>query len=636
MMLTDGVNSKKEELNLLSPVEVGQDALDLQSQQYQSTTCLIQPKESPLAEQITSAPLAEKQQPAEGRQQWDNKFQYMLACVAFAVGLGNVWRFPYLCQKNGGGAFLIPYTLMLIFEGIPLFIIELSVGQRLRKGPLQVWWEISPYLAGLGIASCIVSFLCAVYYNTVVSWCILYFFRSFSYPSPWSTCDENIKECQVSSPTSFYWYRETLNIADSLEEPFSYEWKVGLALVVTWTIVLLATIKGIKSSGKVIYFTALFPYVVLTIFLIRALLLPNMSDGLVHLFKPDLSHLLNARVWLDAATQIFFSLSLAFGGLIAMSSYMPENNNCYQDAIVVSLINCFTSIYAAIVIFAVIGFKANQDLDNCIASNVASNSTDHCRLEDFLAKGVSGTGLTFITFTEAIDHFGFFSPLFAVLFFLMLMSLGFGSLFGTVQGVITSLHDAKFLRNMPNELITVVLCVSSLVLAQLFALSSGDYLLQIFDTWVGTVPLLVVAFFEVIAISYFYGVRRFSEDIYLMCGEKPNILFMLCWKYISPCVMTVILLGFVFNVSMDGVTYFRYDKNIGEAVVADMPGWALCFCFFLTFISLIAIPVAAVWHHMLKLPAVIPSYFPEEELKAQNPIPDNFMGSQIELILFSK
>ena len=96
------------------------------------------------------------------------------------------------------GAFLIPYSLMLIFEGIPLFVIELSIGQRLRKGPLHVWWEINPYLAGIGIASCIVSFLCAVYYNTVVSWCVLYFFRSFTYPSPWSECPPSSAECQVN------------------------------------------------------------------------------------------------------------------------------------------------------------------------------------------------------------------------------------------------------------------------------------------------------------------------------------------------------------------------------------------------------------------------------------------------------
>lgn len=350
--MKEGGNGKDNtELHLLGPVELGKEALGTSSN-YASTTSLLQRdqnhKDGPRAD-------GEKEEAGgDSRQQWDNKFQYLLACVAFAVGLGNVWRFPYLCQKNGGGAFLIPYSLMLIFEGIPLFIIELSIGQRLRKGPLHVWWEINPYLAGIGIASCIVSFLCAVYYNTVVSWCVLYFFRSFTYPSPWSQCPPSSVECQVSSSTSYYWYRDTLNIADQIDGPVSYEWKISASILTAWTIVLLAMVKGIKSTGKVIYFTALFPYVVLTVFLLRALMLPNMSDGLMHLFRPDLSHLLNGRVWLDAATQIFFSLSLAFGGLIAMSSYMPEDNNCYKDAIVVSVINCFTSLYAAIVIFAVI------------------------------------------------------------------------------------------------------------------------------------------------------------------------------------------------------------------------------------------------------------------------------------------
>lgn len=106
----------------------------------------------------------------------------------YAVGLGNVWRFPYLAQKNGGGAFLIPYFVMLCIEGIPIFYLELAIGQRLRKGAIGVWNQVSPYLAGIGISSAVVSFNVALYYNTIIAWCLFYFAQSFQSELPWSEC----------------------------------------------------------------------------------------------------------------------------------------------------------------------------------------------------------------------------------------------------------------------------------------------------------------------------------------------------------------------------------------------------------------------------------------------------------------
>ncbi|RWS14029.1 Sodium-dependent neutral amino acid transporter SLC6A17-like protein [Dinothrombium tinctorium] len=142
----------------------------------------------------------------DGRESWDSKLQFMLATIGYAVGLGNVWRFPYLAQKNGGGAFLIPYLIMLAIEGIPVFYLELAVGQRLRKGAIGAWNLVSNYLGGIGIASAVVSFNVALYYNTIIAWCIFYLFHSFESPLPWSSCTKqhypngtysNNTECQV-------------------------------------------------------------------------------------------------------------------------------------------------------------------------------------------------------------------------------------------------------------------------------------------------------------------------------------------------------------------------------------------------------------------------------------------------------
>lgn len=310
----------------------------------------------------------------DDRESWDSKLTFLLATIGYAVGLGNVWRFPYLAQKNGGGAFLIPYFVMLAIEGIPIFYLELAIGQRLRKGAIGVWNQVSPYLGGIGISSAVVSFNVALYYNTIIAWCLFYFAQSFQSELPWSECPNMyfhngsyapVPECVASSPTQYFWYRTTLMISPDINTPQSFNWKIGMALGIAWVLVYLCMIKGIASSGKVVYVTATFPYFVLIIFFFRGVTLTGMSDGLKHLFTPKWHTILDPVVWLEAGTQIFFSLGLAFGGLIAFSSYNPVNNNCYRDALMVSLTNCFTSMFAGIVVFSVIGFKATMVYEKC-------------------------------------------------------------------------------------------------------------------------------------------------------------------------------------------------------------------------------------------------------------------------------
>ncbi|CAG9820391.1 unnamed protein product [Phaedon cochleariae] len=212
------------------------------------------------------------------RAAWSGKLQFFLSIIGYSVGLGNIWRFPYLCQQNGGG--------------IPLFLIELGIGQKMRLGSLGVWNTIHPWLGGIGISSCVVTFFVALYYNVIITWCFYYLY----------------------------------------------------ALLL--------------SSDTVVYFTSLFPYVVLTIFFVRGITLKGASAGLAHMLTPKVEKLLSPKVWLDAATQVFYSFGLAFGSLIAFGSYNTPKNNCVRDVILVSVCNAVTAIYASVVIFAILGFKA--------------------------------------------------------------------------------------------------------------------------------------------------------------------------------------------------------------------------------------------------------------------------------------
>ncbi|XP_008058900.1 sodium-dependent neutral amino acid transporter B(0)AT3, partial [Carlito syrichta] len=574
--------------------------------------------------------------PGDERPRWDNKLQYFLSCLGFAVGLGNVWRFPYLCQTHGGGAFLIPYLVALVFEGIPLFHIELAIGQRLRKGSIGVWTTISPYLGGVGLGCFTVSFLVSLYYNTILAWVLWYLLNSFQHPLPWSSCplDSNstgfLEECQASSAVSYFWYRQTLNISADIHDSGTIQWRILICLAACWAVVYLCVIRGIETTGKAIYFTASFPYLVLTVFLIRGLTLPGATEGLTYLFTPKVETLQNPRVWLDAATQIFFSLSLAFGGHIAFASYNPPRNDCQKDAVAIALVNSMTSLYASIAVFSILGFKATNDHRHCLDRNILSlinefdlpeqsmsrddytavlshlNATQPeriaqlalrtCRLEDFLDKSASGPGLAFIVFTEAVLHMPG-APGWAVLFFGMLFTLGLSSMFGNMEGVITPLLDMGILpRWVPKEALTGLVCLVCFLSATCFTLQSGNYWLEIFDSFVASLNLIIFAFFEVVGVIYVYGMKRFCDDIAWMTGRRPGLYWRVTWRVISPLMLLTVIVAYISLLARKPPTYRAWDPQHAQFPSRQeklYSGWVLATCMLLSSLPTLWIPGAA-------------------------------------------
>ncbi|KAM9815979.1 sodium-dependent neutral amino acid transporter B(0)AT2 isoform 1-T2 [Syngnathus typhle] len=577
----------------------------------------------------------------EERPAWNSKLQYILAQVGFSVGLGNVWRFPYLCQKNGGGAYLVPYLILLVLIGIPLFFLELAVGQRIRRGSIGVWNYISPRLGGIGFASCVVCFFVALYYNVIISWSLFYFSQSFQQPLPWHECplvkNKNstfvVPECEKSSATTYYWYREALDISDSISESGGLNWKMTLCLLGAWSMVCLAMIKGIQSSGKVMYFSSLFPYVVLICFLVRSLLLEGSMDGIRHMFTPKLELMLEAKVWREAATQVFFALGLGFGGVIAFSSYNKRDNNCHFDAVLVSFINFFTSVLATLVVFAVLGFKANIMNDRCvllnsnkiadllgndIEANLIPNhinlsqkvsvddyhrmidiirgvkednfgklGLESCSIEDELNKAVQGTGLAFIAFTEAMTHFPA-SPFWSVMFFLMLINLGLGSMFGTIEGILTPLIDTFKVRK---ELLTVGCCVLAFSLGLVFVQRSGNYFVTMFDDYSATLPLLIVVILENLAVAWFYGIDKFFEDLKDMLGFRPYRFYYYMWKFITPSLLLVLLCSSFVQLIKTPPSYSAWIQEQAQEKLVGFPPWGVAVCISLVVVAILPVPV---------------------------------------------
>uniref|UniRef100_A0A8C5CSY3 Transporter n=1 Tax=Gadus morhua TaxID=8049 RepID=A0A8C5CSY3_GADMO len=548
---------------------------------------------------------------AGDRPKWDNKTQYMLTCVGFCVGLGNVWRFPYLCQSHGGGAFMIPFLILLVVEGIPLLYLEFAIGQRIRRGGLGVWSTIHPYLSGIGVASMCVSLLISLYYNTIIAWILWYLFNSFQDPLPWSQCPLNanatalLSECARSSSVDYFWYRETLNTTAFLEDDGGLQWWLVVCHISAWALLFLCISRGIETSGKAVYVTSTLPYLVLTIFLIRGLTLKGSLDGIKFLFTPDLAELAKASTWLDAGAQVFYSFSLAFGGLISFSSYNSVHNNCEQDALIISAINGFTSVYAATVVYSIIGFRATERFDTSVKDGL--NQTNSALIDTLslkkctcpvLSQGVEGTGLAFIVFTEAITKMPF-SPLWAVLFFIMLFCLGLSSMFGNIEGVLVPLQDLKlFPKKWPKEAVTGVTCLLCCLLGLIFVQGSGNYWLSLFDGYGGSVSLLVVAFCEMVSVVYIYGIDRFNDDIVFMIGHKPNIFWQIMWRVISPAVMLFILIAFIVDKVSEDLIYKSWDpeSDVFPALVEySYPSWIYAVIIALAGIPSLFIPCIAIF-----------------------------------------
>ncbi|XP_065554608.1 sodium-dependent neutral amino acid transporter SLC6A17 isoform X2 [Lathamus discolor] len=541
---------------------------------------------------------------AENRPAWNSKLQYILAQIGYSVGLGNVWRFPYLCQKNGGGAYLVPYLVLLIIIGLPLFFLELAVGQRIRRGSIGVWNYICPRLGGIGYASCLVCFFVGLYYNVIIGWSIFYFFKSFQYPLPWSECpivkNGSVAvvetECERSSATTYFWYRETLDISNSISESGGLNWKMTLCLLVAWSLVGLAMIKGIQSSGK-------------------------------------LDKMLDPQVWREAATQVFFALGLGFGGVIAFSSYNKQDNNCHFDATLVSFINFFTSVLATLVVFAVLGFKANIMNEKCVVenaekilgylnTNVLSHDLipphvnfshltakdynemyrvimtvkeaqfkelglDPCLLEDELNKSVQGTGLAFIAFTEAMTHFPA-SPFWSVMFFLMLINLGLGSMIGTMSGITTPIIDTFKVRK---EVFTVGSCIFAFVVGLIFVQRSGNYFVTMFDDYSATLPLTVVVILENIAVAWIYGTKKFMQELTEMLGFRPYQFYYYTWKYVSPICMAVLMTASIIQLGVSPPGYSAWIKEEAAEKFLFYPTWAMAILISLIILASLPLPL---------------------------------------------
>ncbi|XP_023270040.1 sodium- and chloride-dependent GABA transporter 2-like isoform X2 [Seriola lalandi dorsalis] len=480
-------------------------------------------------------------QTVEERGKWSSKKEFILSTAGAIIGLGNVWRFPYLCYKNGGGAFFIPYILFLVTCGIPLFILEIALGQYTSQAGNMCWRKICPLFEGIGYASQIIIFYGCISYIVILAWAFLYFFTSFSGELPWASCNNtwNTDACVVlnnynttanwtspvnsSSSVKEFWQRRVLKISTGIEALGNIQWDLSLCLLLSWIICYFCVWKGVRSTGK---------------------------------------------VWMDAGTQIFYSYAICLGCLTTLGSYNKYNNNCYRDSFYLCLLNSGTSFISGFAIFSVLGYMS-------VKQGVAIS-----------AVAESGPGLVFIVYPQAVTLLPL-PQVWSVCFFTMIILLGIDGQFAGLESIMTALTDiypSQIRKGYRRELILLFICAICYTFGLLLVSEAGAYILQIFDHYVCSGPtLLMMAILQSVVIGWIYGAERFSDNIEDMIGYKPLSLIKYCWLYATPLICSGTFIFLILR-----YTPLRFNNSY------VYPWWAYWIGWFLAISSLIMIPVTMI------------------------------------------
>lgn len=481
------------------------------------------------------------------RDRWSSRTIFLFATIGSAVGLGNIWRFPYLTYKFGGGAFLLPYLIALIIIGIPLLIMEFALGQKFQQGIVGTFSKINLRLEGLGIATVMLCFFVVSYYAVVMAWALIYFFRSLHMTLPWTGIANS------------YFADKVLMQSQNIETISSINPLLLLGLIVVWMLIYFSIWKGVNSVGKILKVLIPVPGILLVIMLIRGLTLDGAMIGIYHYLKPSWNALLSTEIWIAAASQIFFTLSLGFGVMIAYASYNKKNENLNQDALITAVANSSISLFAGFVVFSILGYMATStgvSVDTVVAS---------------------GPGLAFVVFPQAISMMPW-APLFAALFFLMLITLGIDSAFSMVEGVTTVASD-KF--KISTEIVALVVCVFAFIAGVIFTTDAGIYFLDIVDHFLTEFGLILMGIFQSIAVGWIFGAEKLREFMNSVSSWQIGKWWNVSIKYIIPISLSLLFVSQFFA---------EIKSNYG-----DYPSWAITMGWLTVFI-----PFAIIVYYAIK------------------------------------
>ena len=402
----------------------------------------------------------------ETRENWSARSGFIIAAIGSAVGLGNIWRFPYVAYENGGGAFLIPYLIAIFAAGLPLLFLDYAVGHKFRKAPPTAYKKLMNSEA-LGWWQVMVTLVIGIYYASVLSWAGTYMFYSFGQ--------------QWGVDTQAFFFNTYLQNGEGLALGFVPTLFWGLVIV--WIAVMLILYGGVRRGVELankIFMPLL--VILFSILVIQAVRLPGAVDGLNAFFTPNWEAMTNYKVWLAAFGHIFFSLSVGFGIMLTYASYLKKKTNLTGSGVVVALANSSFEILAGIGVFAALGFMA---------------FSSGAKVEDVVSGGI---GLAFIAFPKIISSLGAGGDLFGFLFFASLTVAGITSMVSILQVPIAAFQD-KFGWSH-KKAVTLISGVSAIVSILMFSTPSAITFVDIIDYFANNIGIVGGGLLSIILVSW--------------------------------------------------------------------------------------------------------------------------------------
>jgi len=475
------------------------------------------------------------------REQWSSRSTFILAAIGSAVGLGNAWRFPGLAAKHGGGAFLFVYFIAMLAIGIPLLMMEISIGRRTRQGAPGSMRAINKKAEPVGWIAVSNGFFICIYYAVVFAWVILMFFNSYKFASftgnnklassLWSTL------IKTTGTTSGYG---------------TIAWPVLICLVIAWLLCYLCIRKGTTSVGKVVKYTVSLPVICLLILAVRGFTMDGAMEGLAKLFIPDWSALQNSTIWVDAIGQVFYSLSVAMAIMFAYGSYLNRESNIAVDSIIIAFSDMLISVLAGIVMFTTMSGVGM--LDNMSASGIST---------------------AFIIYPQAIvnlTNIPWLNALFAYTFYFCLITLAIDSLFSIVEGVSTAVSD-KF--KIDKRKTTLTICLVCAFLGLIYVTGAGLAWLDIVDNFINSYTLIITGVLEVIVVGWCFKTSKLLEAVNMNTGKFkiPAWWFNISIKFVSPIVLSALFIWNMVTLFSGGGIYGAAD---GYSLAANLiGGWGI-------------------------------------------------------------
>ncbi len=447
------------------------------------------------------------------REQWKSKLGFVLASVGSAIGLGNIWRFSYIAYSHGGGAFLIPYIFALITVGIPLLILEYGIGhERIGSAPLA-YHKIRPRWEWIGWWAVIfVMFGISLYYTVIIAWCLDFFFLSFNLG--WG-----------SDPNSFF-FKKFLAVSSSPAHIGQIRSPILWALIAVWFLNWIIIYRGVQGGVELankIFMPMLFILTAVLVF--WSLGLNGASSGIYAYLRPDFKKLLEPSVWIDAFSQVFFSLSIGFGIMITYASYLPAKANITRYSIITALMDSGYAVFAGFAVFAVLGFMAKSQ--GVPISEVVTEPI----------------GLAFVVYPKALTLMPM-GNLFGAIFFFCLFVAGISSSISIIEAFTAAMMD-KF--GTERKKVVTSVCIIGFLTSIIFTSQAGLHWISILDHFITNYGLVTVGILECILVGWLFNIEMLRRHINRVSTIKIGRWWDGLVRYFIPFVLGVILVGDIYH-----------------------------------------------------------------------------------------